>query len=45
MRGKKDMSYELEEIPMDIDGYVEKRPMMMGFHGMRGKRNTNVYGK
>ncbi|XP_011503213.1 PREDICTED: tachykinins [Ceratosolen solmsi marchali] len=43
MRGKKDIPYEREQIPMDIDGYVEKRPMMMGFHGMRGKRNTNYY--
>ncbi|OXU23566.1 hypothetical protein TSAR_016642 [Trichomalopsis sarcophagae] len=44
MRGKKNDG-ELVYEPVDMDGYVEKRPMMMGFHGMRGKRSASFYGQ
>lgn len=48
MRGKKNVMYEKESLPMlDVESNIMvKRPMMMSFHGMRGKRNApNFSGK
>lgn len=41
MRGKKNVGVYDQDQEVDM----VKRPKMMGFHGMRGKRSINYYGK